>query len=797
MEQPENSKKLDEHPTTGSLASNVQGTRSFAEIGDTGGDTSSLSTAAPHLDCCVNEMCADEDENALNEFLAEIELAVEERLREGRDLDLESPSIEAQEVVYAMDTEKKLFKRNNSSEIGVLSNPTSDIFRQETAPITDISMNLKTVGLESDIDGKNSRFGLPSIVPVSFSVNQTGGNSNKNVLDEALVETRSAAAEGPWEEYNSHLESFLDEAGKGNALIDAELRSLDGDNSSGIEARPELRHACGQETGDLGTDTPMNLEEPNPEATLVQELDNDVDSTSALVINPLDYSVNGMSGKLVVKNLPDESLFETEPCAEEVPKEKTVLEENAEDHSLPVFQLLQDFSSHVEIKTIPKMPVDDKTSFMAGDHLKDVHTRAVQSEGVPTVSGKVNHEASEDQGPPEADTTLETAVTCVELRPADPVLEEMELGSILKEAVQNLVPFIGCGEADGDYTELENGGSKTIENKAGENKNIADEDSPADREFSHGLSDELMSEEGSTYNVFKFLIQPKGDKNDGHVAVENSRDDQDSILKQSNRMIDPESTSDNFHPESQCSQDGEECRVERTQSLAGSVSMLNGSSQASSPMNMGSEVRNFISLEAWIDDSAGVETNQKEENEGSLSIIGAHTVSKSDITEETQQSRIDSESVRRLRETVKEPASQHRQSIPTDAPGIISQEYGNDGLNQHNDVRSSDMFVETLGTALSPGTRNSVSSEEPRRGNEEIISSFGHRSDDRAGHFIPKQVDKAGSFSLQDAFMDTPHRTDIIEAHWGSVSGPNIFLFFFPSLSNDLCISINVTSLML
>ncbi|CAA6668200.1 unnamed protein product [Spirodela intermedia] len=557
----EHSKKLDEPPTT---------------------DASSLSTAAPPLDNCVNETSAEEDENVLNEFLAEIELAVEERLRVGSNFNLEAPSIEAQEGVYAMDTETRLFKRNNSSEIGVLSNPTSDTCRQETAPIIDISMNLKTVSLESthaeesDIDGKNSRLGSNLIVPVSFSENEMGANAENNVPDEALVETKSAAVERPWEEYNFRLESFLDGTGKGNDLIHAELRSLDRNSSSGIEVQPQLSNICGEEIGNQGTDTPMTLEEPNSEATVVQELDKDVESTSTLVINPLDRSVNGMSSK-VVENLPDESLFETEPCLEEVPWEKTILEENSEDHSLPVFQLLQDlcqdaisdisrehFSSHEEIKSFFGMPVDEKTSFTAGDHLKDVHTGAIQSESVLSVSGKVNHEASKDQGLPEADTTLETAVTCVELRPADPGLEELKLGNTLNEAVQNLVPFISCGQADGDYAELENEGSRTIENEADEDKNIADEDNPADGEASHDLSDELTSEEGSTYSVFKFLIQAKGDKNDGHVDVENSG---------MTRM------------------DGEECQVERNQSLTGSVSMLNGSSQTSSPVNMGSEVR--------------------------------------------------------------------------------------------------------------------------------------------------------------------------------------------------------------
>ncbi|CAA7405030.1 unnamed protein product [Spirodela intermedia] len=615
----EHSKKLDEPPTTGTLASNVQGTRLFAEIGDNGGDASSLSPAAPPLDTYVNETSAEEDENVLNEFLAEIELAVEERLRVGSNFNLESPSIEAQGV-YAMDTETRLFKRNNSSEIGVLSNPTSDTCRQETAPIIDISMNLKTVSLESthaeesDIDGKNSRLGSNSIVPVSFSENEMGANAENNVPDEALVETKSAAVERPWEEYNFRLESFLDGTGKGNDLIHAELRSLDRNSSSGIEVQPQLSNICGEEIGNQGTDTPMTLEEPNSEATVVQELDKDVESTSTLVINPLDRSVNGMSSK-VVENLLDESLFETEPCLEEVPWEKTILEENSEDHSLPVFQLLQDlcqdaisdisrehFSSHEEIKSFFGMPVDEKTSFTAGDHLKDVHTGAIQSESVLSVSGKVNHEASKDQGLPEADTTLETAVTCVEFRPADPGLEELKLGNTLNEAVQNLVPFISCGQADGDYAELENEGSRTIENEADENKNIADEDNPADGEASHDLSDELTSEEGSTYSVFKFLIQAKGDKNDGHVDVENSGNDQDgasyhqesdkeSILKQSDKMIDPEFTTDHFHLKSPCSQDGEECQVERNQSLTGSVSMLNGSSQTSSPVNMGSEVR--------------------------------------------------------------------------------------------------------------------------------------------------------------------------------------------------------------
>ena len=260
----------------------------------------------------------------------------------------------------------------------------------------------------------------------------------------------------------------------------------------------------------------------------------------------------------------------------------------------------------------------------------------------------------------------------------DRFLSHQEMKSVhLKPSDDQLIQVLcELDQSERELDESENPSNEAIQNIV---SLIGNEQS--DEGMDVPLEDEQTLEEESTYSIFKFLVHEEKDRNQFSDVDNNADVCQESQQNEPNVI----------------------------------------SSRISSPnMIVGSGSCNFISLEAWIDDTSGMDTDlQEDQHEKESQNVETHAI-----------------------DPVVESSGQHFE----------------DGHNEELDVDQNGLSqtFDFKVRALSPVTRGSFSSEEPKKGKEGFMLKA------RVEHFIQKLEEKSlvGSVSGVNYFLvllSTPH----------------------------------------
>ncbi|XP_078447452.1 pentatricopeptide repeat (PPR) superfamily protein [Wolffia australiana] len=467
------------------------------------------------------------------------------------------------------------------------------------------------------------------------------------------------------------LNSQFDEDGEENDLVVEDFRSLDCNNSAMTYTQPKINSFYQEQIGMPATDSSLNIEEIYSESTDVSN------STSSSVITTQDFSEEGLSG--------------SKKCLNDVSGGECILEGNDD---MPM-----------KIQSVYLMHVDDQ--------LPNVQSRMIQSEC------QLGDEYDSVGSNAESKLDMPMKIQSVYLMHVDDQLPNVQSRMIQSECqLGDEYDSVGSNAE----SKLESGVVNLRlrpENQSQNDRNYETLDDGREEgdEAEQDFSDELTLEEGSTYSVFKFQVVVKGDTGEfNRVSTENTEENSHNL-------------------ESSSSEASQKDEVTSIGSSAQTITLPSNNSQSSySPKPLvGSEPRNFISLEAWIDESVDAETvlnddDKEAQNTGSPS-------NKAVQTEETRITIINPE----------EFASQHDQVVCDKVLAIFEETNGTVGRISVS--------------ASSPAARYSVSFDESRKGNEGILRR-------RGGILTPRHDEKiqVGTFS------EVQERGEIVPCLEGSAS---------------------------